>query len=195
MNRNRHVLAFVMTLLALLAVVGCGSDNGEQSEGNGTAQSAPFDRAFIDAMVPHHEAAIEMARAALSAGLSQTDLTAVAQDIIDAQQREIEDMRSWREEWFGSREIDPEGAAQLGLTDAEMGMAHGSAEIEGADDVDRAFAAAMISHHDGAILMAKLARDRAEHEQIRVLAEQIIDAQEAEIEILTPHAEGGHHGS
>jgi len=103
-------------------------------------------------------------------------------------------MLRWREEWFGSRQVDPEGAAGLGLTEGEMGMGHGAEEIEGADDVDQAFAAAMIPHHEGAIEMAKLARERAQHEEIRLLADDIISAQEREIGILERHV-GARHGS
>ena len=195
MSRTRLVAPLIATLATLIFAVGCGGDEGDEgAAGTTSTSSVPFDRAFIDAMVPHHESAIEMARAGLAEGLTQTDLVAVAQDIVHTQQVEIDDMRSWRQDWFGSAEIDPQGAAALGLSDEAMGMAHGAAEIEGAVDVDRAFAAAMIPHHEGAIEMARLALERAEHEELRTLANDIIRAQEAEIEILGPHA-GEHHGS
>ncbi len=189
------VPALIVTLVALLLAVGCAGENGDESGSASMSPSAvPFDRAFIDAMVPHHESAIEMARAGLRAGLTQTELIGVAQNIIDMQQIEIDDMRSWRENWFGSREIDPQGAAELGLSAEAMGMTHGAADISGAEDVNRGFAAAMIPHHEGAIAMAELALERGEHDEIRMLAEDIIRAQEEEIAILEPHAEG-HHGS
>ena len=52
----------------------------------------PFDEAFIEMMVPHHEGAIEMARAELEKGGDQ-ELKALARGIIDAQTREIDEMR------------------------------------------------------------------------------------------------------
>ena len=194
MSRARIVLVLFASAAALAVAAGCGGDDVETANPAATSSSVPFDRAFIDAMVPHHESAIEMAETALAAGLSQPDLVDVANDIVESQQAEIDQMLSWREEWFGSIQIDPEGASELGLSDDAMGMEHGSAEIEDADDVDRAFAAAMIPHHEGAIRMAELARERGQHEEIRTLAEAIINAQQREIEILEPHA-GGHHGS
>lgn len=52
----------------------------------------PFDKAFIDMMIPHHEGAVTMARAELSKGRS-AKLKTLAQDIITAQRREIAAMR------------------------------------------------------------------------------------------------------
>jgi uncharacterized protein (DUF305 family) len=60
---------------------------------------ADFDRAFIDAMIPHHQSAIEAATLALESAGRQ-EIRDLAQAIIDAQQREIDEMTSWREEWY-----------------------------------------------------------------------------------------------
>ena len=51
----------------------------------------PFDRAFIEMMIPHHKGAVEMAKAELAKG-SDPELKALAQQIIDAQTREIRAM-------------------------------------------------------------------------------------------------------
>jgi len=66
---------------------------------------------------------------------------------------------------------------------AEMTMSQMSAGLTGksGDDFDAAFLSAMIEHHEGAIEMAKLAGTRAEHQQIRKLAQEVIGAQEGEI--------------
>ena len=61
----------------------------------------PFDKAFIDMMVPHHQGAIEMARVELDKG-ENPELKQLAQAIIDAQQREIDQMNDHREEAFGA---------------------------------------------------------------------------------------------
>ena len=63
------------------------------------ASKRPFDRAFIDAMIPHHESAIEMSRAA-SEKSGNPEIQSLADDIISAQAREIEQMKSWRDEWY-----------------------------------------------------------------------------------------------
>ena len=61
-------------------------------------RAKPFDRAFIDMMLPHHEGAIAMARKELAMG-SQPALHAIAQSTIDAQTKEIGQMREWRKAW------------------------------------------------------------------------------------------------
>lgn len=50
-----------------------------------------------------------------------------------------------------------------------------------ANGIDRAFAEQMIPHHQGAVDMAEIALERAEHPELRELAEQIISSQETEI--------------
>lgn len=177
----------------VLLLAACGGNDGG-SETSGTPKGAAFDQAFIDAMVPHHEGAIEMAKAAKEAGLSQPDLVKVADDILRTQQGEIEQMKKWRADWFGSSTIDPNGAAALGLSESDMGMQHDADALLNSGDVDTDFAQMMITHHQGAIEMAKLAADNAEHDEIKELAEAIIEAQEREIEIMRPHFSGMDHG-
>lgn len=194
-NRYRHAFLAAAAVLAL-SLSACGG--GSSSAGSTTAEAAPsssvpFDRAFIDAMVPHHRAAIEMAVAAEKAGLSQPALIGVATNIVDSQQLQIDEMLAWRKQWFGSSKVDPKGASALGLSMDEMGMSHGAGEIAKADDVDSAFASMMIDHHTGAIAMAKLALAKAEHPELKTLARQIIADQKQEIARMKPHAGGMKH--
>lgn len=49
------------------------------------------------------------------------------------------------------------------------------------DEFDKEFLAMMITHHQGAIDMAKTATANAKHEEIKVLGQQIIDSQTNEI--------------
>jgi uncharacterized protein (DUF305 family) len=191
-------LAVLLAAVALVAA-GCGGDeDAAQPAGGGEATASgqvPFDQAFIDAMVPHHREAIEMAKAAQSRGLTQPDLQEIASDIISSQQREIDQMLKWRERWFDSRTLGPVLPEVLGVPENELGMEHGSAdEVSGAIDVDAKFAEMMIPHHQGAIAMAEAAMGRGQHDEVKDLAEAIIAAQEREIGILEKHASGEHHG-
>ena len=191
-------VAVLLAAFAFLAV-GCGGDddNAEPVADRETVASGqvPFDQAFIDAMVPHHREAIEMAEAAKTRGLTQPDLEKIANDIVTSQQREIDQMLEWREQWFGSRTLGPILPELLGMPESELGMKHGSAdEVAGAADVDATFAEMMIEHHEGAIAMADAAKERGQHDEVKELAAAIIDAQEREIGIMEKHASGEHHG-
>lgn len=195
--RMSATVGMVALTVLTFVVAGCGgSDNGSRAGATATAAgNVPFDLAFIDAMVPHHRSAIAMAKAAQKAGLSQPELVKIASDIVSSQQTEIDEMLDWREQWYGSRAVEPMNADTLGMSDEEMGMMGHDMEsdIAHADDVDATFADAMIPHHEGAIAMAKLADERAQHEEIKDLSTAIISAQEREIMILEKHAQGMHH--
>lgn len=192
----------LVVLLAAVAfvAVGCGGDDDGAEPAAGDQQTVasgqvPFDRAFLDAMVPHHRDAIEMANAAKARGLTQPDLETIANDIIASQQREIDQMLEWREQWFGSRTLGAVEPEVLGVPESELGMEHGSAdEVAGAMDVDATFAQMMITHHKGAIAMAEAAKERGQHEEVKDLASAIIEAQEREIAIMEKHASGEHQG-
>lgn len=62
----------------------------------------PFDRAFIDAMIPHHGSAIEASEHAPNLAVHQETVD-LANGIIAAQRKEIGQMRRWRRDWFPDR--------------------------------------------------------------------------------------------
>jgi uncharacterized protein (DUF305 family) len=190
-------LALLLLAALALGVAACGGDDSAETAGEQPAPTSgqvPFDRAFIDAMVPHHQAAIEMATEAKEAGLTAPELVEIADDIIATQQPEIDQMLEWREQWFGSKEREPEAAAleALGLTPAEAGMEHGGTDLATVDNVDQAFAGMMIGHHTGAIRMAELAEERADHDELKTLASEIIAAQQREIDVMEAYFQGAH---
>ena len=80
----------------------------------------PFDRAFIDMMVPHHESAVKMAEEQLAKGENAT-LRQIAEDIVSSQNREIDQMREWREMWYGSAEGS---GGESGGGESMPGMGH-----------------------------------------------------------------------
>lgn len=66
------------------------------------AKAEPFDKAFLEMMIPHHEGAVRMARMQLKDGkLPQLD--AMAKAIISSQTAEIDQMRRWLKQWYPSR--------------------------------------------------------------------------------------------
>ncbi len=156
--------------------------------------SQSFDQRFLDQMIMHHQGAV-MSAQMMIADSARPELRDLAQRIITAQQREIDQMLDWRKEWFGSRTLGVVESEVLGVPEDALGMKHDTAEqVARAADVDATFAALMIPHHEGAIAMAESATRRGQHNELRDLAARIIDAQEREIEVMEPHASGEHHG-
>ncbi len=66
---------------------------------------------------------------------------------------------------------------------SSMSMSDTSEQLKGktGDDFDKTFITEMVSHHQGAIDMAKLAQANAKHDEIKNLAGNIMSAQTSEI--------------
>lgn len=74
--------------------MGMDETNAQMLQG---MRAEDIDVAFVCAMIPHHQAAINMAQAELAHGDSDWAKD-TAQKIIDAQKKEIEDMLNWLNE-------------------------------------------------------------------------------------------------
>ncbi|MCM8748269.1 DUF305 domain-containing protein [Thermomicrobiaceae bacterium CFH 74404] len=181
--------AWLMPALGALAVllVACGEAGtsptpaGAPSPGEPTPASAALsDEQFLAAMIEHHQGAIDMAEIALDRA-EHPEVRQLSEEIIAAQQAEIEQMRAWQREWFGA-EATPGGHAGHGMSDEEMGMDVDLEELRRAEPFDRAFLEAMIRHHEGAVRMAEQIRSSTKRPELRELADDIIATQQREIE-------------
>lgn len=135
------------------------------------AGDIPFDAQFIDGMIVHHQGALDMAAQVLAES-ERPEMLAFAEAIIAAQDAEIAQMQAWRAAWY------PDLPGSEGM---DMDMGDMEISDDGSIPFDQRFLTAMISHHKGAVEMARAALELAEHDEIRALAEEIIAAQEAEI--------------
>ena len=61
-----------------------------------------FDQAFIEEMIPHHEMAVMMSQHLLSNAV-HPEMKKLAQAIIQAQTKEINEMQSWYQQWYGTK--------------------------------------------------------------------------------------------
>jgi uncharacterized protein (DUF305 family) len=62
------------------------------------ATGTEFDLAFVEMMAAHHQGAIDMANTELKDG-SLPEVTRLAEQIIDTQQDEIDQLQRWKTEW------------------------------------------------------------------------------------------------
>ena len=136
------------------------------------------DKRFIDAMVPHHQGAIEMARVALG-NAEHEEIKDLSQNIISTQQAEIEELKSIKQEEFGTSQVPMEMSPQQMRG---MGMMMNPRRLAQSKSFDKAFIDAMIPHHQSAIYMAQLANEKSKIPEIKDLAENIVSAQKREIE-------------
>jgi uncharacterized protein (DUF305 family) len=156
-----------------------------------------FDQLYIDMMLPHHGSIVAMAQAALPR-LQDERLQVIAQTIIDTQSAEQEELRGYREQFYGSADPGPMDAHTMDMMLAampgmgtmddmmfQMDAAAQVAAICAAEDADLEFIELAIPHHEMAIAASETALDQATHAEIRDFAQRVIDAQSAEIQELT----------
>ena len=134
------------------------------------------DKAFIDAMVPHHQGAVEMAEVALK-NAEHERIKQLSRNIISSQQAEIDELKAIKQQEFGTSEVPMEMSAHemqmMGMTDPEA--------LADRDPFDKAFIDAMIPHHRSAIEMASVALRESHNAQIKEIAGAIVEAQKKEI--------------
>jgi uncharacterized protein (DUF305 family) len=144
-----------------------------------TRATASYDLQFIDTMSKHHLAAIEMARMAQSK-VQLPGLKALTKRIPSDQQKEIDQMKVWRDQWYPGAP-PAENMNMPGMSASmNMDMSHLQTMKPGRD-YDVMFIDMMVPHHEGAVQMSKDALTRSKHQELKKLAQQIIDEQTKEI--------------
>lgn len=137
---------------------------------------APFDVVFLDTMAKHHEEGVHMARLA-EGRVQRPELRDFVKKMQGDQQREIHQMRAWRSEWFSGAPAAERAMAQA------MDMSHLETMAPG-PDYDLMFIDMMIPHHESAVELSQEALTKATRDEVRGLAQRIIDVQQREIEQL-----------
>jgi len=151
----------------------------EHMESSPGAAAAPFELQFLDSMIAHHRGAVDMATLAETRSV-HPEAKELAANIINEQEREIAKMAEWRNSWF-------DGKTEAINMDFP-GMAHGMRGMDmkklaalNGHEFDMEFLRQMIPHHEGAIEMAKAAKNDKARPEIKELAEDIVVSQEAEV--------------
>ncbi len=131
-----------------------------------------FEVDFLNKMIQHHQSSVGMAKLAPDRA-SHQEVKDTAQKMVSAQTNEINKMTGWLQEWYG---MAPKQGSMAAMSDMTAMLQ----SLKG-NDFDEQFLTTMRMHHMSAIAMAQLVPERANHSELKTLAQNIISSQSAEI--------------
>lgn len=154
-----------------------GTGMGEFSD------DTPFDLQFIDQMTMHHQGAL-MSTAAMIGDSDRPELRELATAIKTSQTAQIEQMQTWRTEWYGDA-ASTFGGMDIGRAEQMMSgeAMSGMGDMMGGQGEDM-YLQMMIVHHQLGVDMAEEAITRSDRVQVRELAQEIADEQAAQITMM-----------
>ena len=186
-------LAALAGLAAAVAITSCGTATKDEhgnhpGSGSSADQSASLshneaDVLFAQLMIPHHQQAVELADMVPDRS-TNPDVRALAAKIAAGQAPEIATMKGQLKQWGIDPAETPHESGHAGMT--MQGMVGDDTllmlrNLKGSD-FDTLWLKSMISHHQGAIEMAKVEAEAGKSVAMTGLARAIISAQQAEID-------------
>lgn len=180
-----NILTMVLTAAIMAAMVGWMV--------GGNASRSPHsdvDTGFLQDMRIHHEQAIFMSFVYRDLPDTSPEIRAVAASIVQGQSIEVGRMIQLLRE-FGeaeARDLDETAMTWMGMVADAASMPGMASEAEldaliasSGEDADELFVQLMIEHHEGGIDMAEFAVERAENDEVRLMAESMAGSQRGEI--------------
>lgn len=76
-----------------------GMHMGGQEDMTALENAKDFDKAFLEAMIPHHQLALMMVQM-LEAGSNKPEMLQLAENITTSQSKEIREMQAWYVQWY-----------------------------------------------------------------------------------------------
>lgn len=204
--------ALLAVLASAVVLTGCGSDDSTDGATTSVSASAApttpgadtpagehndADIAFAQEMIAHHRQAVMMATMVPSRS-TDPQVLALAQRIEGAQEPEIATMTAWLQAWGVPVTAGHDGSGHDGsghgadssmpgmMSDEQMSQM----EAAGGPEFDRMWLTGMIAHHEGAIVMSRTELAEGADPAAKAMAQQIIDAQQAEIDEMRTMLQG-----
>lgn len=142
--------------------------------------------AFLEGMIPHHEASVDFSRSYLKYGGTNSSLQEIANNMISNYKNEIKQMEALKDriEVSGTRDETKEkqyidNYNKL-LSDHQLALD----DMPAITDVNHAFAESMILHSEMAVNMSKAILDYTDEKEVQSLAEKIIQTHEQQVQQL-----------
>ena len=138
-------------------------------------------------MKQHHQGAVAMAKSAQQKS-QRPEIRQLADNIIQGQSKEINQMQQWRQAWYSQASQEPvayggEGKSVIPMSEQQSQSMKMSQDMGSADPkFDLRFMNAMIAHHESALTMAEDALNKSKRSEIKQLAQDIVTSQQAEID-------------
>jgi uncharacterized protein (DUF305 family) len=201
--RVNRIVAALVALAAALVLSSCGSSESPDNPAKTdepviTGQPAGFnadDLAFVTNMIPHHQQAIDLS-AMVPERSTNAEVIAMAEQVSVAQQPEINAMRVFLVQWNENPQDNTHGgggghAAMQGMVD-DATMAR--LQTLNGEEFDTLWLESMISHHQGAIEMAKAEVANGQNVDVKSMAQTMVDTQQSEIGQMKQILGGGQNG-
>jgi uncharacterized protein (DUF305 family) len=129
---------------------------------------------FIMGMIPHHEEAIMTAKQVIERGGTTPEIKTLAENIIKAQEAEVNQMKEWYKNWYGKDYV----------ADGKYKPMMQPLESLSGTELDKTFLSDMIKHHNMAIVMAQSVDTHIEHDEIKNLSANIKTTQSDEVKAM-----------
>lgn len=133
-------------------------------------------------MIPHHEQAVEMSEVLLDKDGIDQKVVALAEQIKDTQEPEIDLMENWLDDWGIDDDVDDDD------DDDDDGMMSDddleALERAEGSEAARLYLEGMMAHHEAGVDMAKSELDEGINPDVLELAQAIIDAHTAELSTM-----------
>jgi uncharacterized protein (DUF305 family) len=166
-----NLIMLVIAVVMIVAPTGVHSPTADMAMQQ--SMRVTSDREFLEGMVPHHQEAVDTAKVIVERG-TDPDLVALAEMIISAQMREITQMKTWYQQWYGVEYKDT--GTYKAMMRSQQGVSVDKLQLEFTQD--------MVMHHQHAIGMARKLLSFTTRPELVQLASSIITTQDAEVTIL-----------
>jgi uncharacterized protein (DUF305 family) len=136
-------------------------------------QGEDFEAVFLSFLIHHHQTGIRMAALVAERGVDP-ELKLKAEKLIATNNREIEQMNQWLEQWYPRK--PGEDMIPQATKEKELQVI---SELEKTKDAkfDKLFTAFMTEHQGAGVQMAQLGIERAVHEEVKAFAARLVELQ------------------
>jgi uncharacterized protein (DUF305 family) len=136
-------------------------------------QGEDFEAVFLSFLIHHHRTGIRMAGLVAERGMD-AELKLEAEKLISINNREIEQMEQWLEQWYPRKP----GEDMIPQATKEKEV-QALSELEKVKDAkfDKLFSALMAEHQETGVRMARLGGIQAVHEEVKAFASRAAELQ------------------